>query len=183
MLPHIGELDKYSSAGWPKGWPADSRTFWAPKDDIHDVFVALANSATISIVLAMYAFADMALANIISRKIDDPSIFVQLSLDKSQSTGETEAAILAKCNYPATSIAIGNSEYGAIMHLKTMIVDGLYLCTGSTNWSTSGETKQDNQLTVIANSLECANARSRIDTIHDNMLMQMAAARSGRVVT
>jgi hypothetical protein len=103
-------------------------------------------------------------------------VFVQLSLDSSQAGGAHEKALLAKNNYPATSIAYGRSEHGAIMHMKVLIVDGMFLVTGSTNWSTGGESKQDNQLTISADSLACAQARSRTDAIHTNMLQQMSAA-------
>jgi phosphatidylserine/phosphatidylglycerophosphate/cardiolipin synthase-like enzyme len=35
------------------------------------------------------------------------------------------------------------------MHMKLLIMDCVDVVTGSTNWSTSGESLQDNQLTVL----------------------------------
>lgn len=119
-------------------------------------------------------FDDEELARVLRDKIDQAGVFVQLSLDSSQAGGTHEKALLAKSDYPATSIAYGRSEHGAIMHMKVLIVDGMYLVTGSTNWSTGGESLQDNQLTITADPLACAQARSRTDAIHTSMLQQMA---------
>jgi phosphatidylserine/phosphatidylglycerophosphate/cardiolipin synthase-like enzyme len=63
--------------------------------------------------------------------------------------GATEKGILAQWRNDVIgkSIAIGTSEKGAVMHLKLANIDGLDVVTGSTNWSTGGETAQENQLT------------------------------------
>jgi phosphatidylserine/phosphatidylglycerophosphate/cardiolipin synthase-like enzyme len=39
------------------------------------------------------------------------------------------------------------------MHLKIVIIDGIDVVTGSTNWATSTQTAQDNQPTVIRDVL------------------------------
>jgi phosphatidylserine/phosphatidylglycerophosphate/cardiolipin synthase-like enzyme len=78
------------------------------------------------------------------------------------------------------SIAIGRSSRGDISHDKLLVVDGLYLITGSTNWSFGGEELQDNQLTLSRVPLAAAEARTIIDMDHDDMLKQMAAKRAKR---
>jgi phosphatidylserine/phosphatidylglycerophosphate/cardiolipin synthase-like enzyme len=68
----------------------------------------------------------------------DEHVYVQMSLDRSQSTGAHERAILASWSNDSfgNSIAIGTSSvHNAISHLKIVIVDGVYTVKGSTNWS------------------------------------------------
>ena len=158
------------------GYPDDFRTFWSPRDSIHQLLVDLLNSSQHSIVLNMFGYDDDELDNIIRLKIADPTIYVQMSLDRSQAGGVHEKLILAKWDTAAigTSIAIGTSCNHAISHLKVCIVDGTYSVTGSTNWSISGEQKQDNQLTISRNSVVATEARTILDINHSYMLSQMA---------
>lgn len=183
LLPALADMDalrRHAKEPFPHGWNPDVCDLYSPVDDVHGALVEAAGWARQSLVCAMYGFDDEDLAAVLHEKLDDQHLFVQLTLDSSQAGGVHERALLAKSDFPANSVAVGRSERGAIMHMKLLIIDGLYLVDGSTNWSDGGETKQDNQLTVRRDSLACARARARVDVIHTGMLQKMAkAAREG----
>lgn len=174
-LADLSALDQYAVGGFD-GYPANVRNFYAPVDRVHQALVDLITSAQRSLVIAMYGFDDEELADLIKTKLQDPTISVQLTLDSSQAGGVHERALLVEEAYPASSVAVGRSERGAIMHLKEVVIDGVDLVTGSTNWSDGGESKQDNDLVVVRSARVAARARARLDAIHQHML-QAAAAR------
>jgi phosphatidylserine/phosphatidylglycerophosphate/cardiolipin synthase-like enzyme len=118
----------------------------------------------------MYGFDDKELAEAVKAKMKHPHVYVQLTLDSTQAAGAQEKGLLKKEHYPATSVAVGRSEKGAIMHLKLAVIDGLDVLTGSTNWSDGGECKQDNELIVIRDAHVAGEARARIDCIHAHIL-------------
>jgi len=183
-LQSLSALDRYKVTPFPPGYPDAARTFYSPVDDVHGALTALLQSTSKSLVIAMYGYDDDQLNQVIQQQLDSETIYVQMSLDSSQARGVHEKDLLANLTKwenqkVGNSIAIGTSEKGAIMHLKLVIIDGLDVITGSTNWSGGGETKQDNQLTVIRDALVAAEARARVDIIHDTMLKQMAAVAQG----
>jgi phosphatidylserine/phosphatidylglycerophosphate/cardiolipin synthase-like enzyme len=175
-LADLSAIAGYRKRGpWPPGQSPDEYTFWAPDDDLHGVLTAMIRSAAHSLVLAVYGFADDDLAAAVHDRLDDPGCYVSLTLDSSQAGGVHERAILAKHAYPSNSVATGQSEKHRIMHLKVAVIDGTDRVTGSTNWSTAGESLQDNELTVRRDPVRAADARAKIDLIHEAMLTAAAA--------
>jgi hypothetical protein len=58
-----------------------------------------------------------------------------------------------------------------------VIVDGVYTVKGSTNWSLSGQQKQDNELSLSRNAVIAAETRAILDLNHDFMLKQMVGTK------
>lgn len=154
------------------------RTFYSPVDDVHGALKTLIDSTQKSLVIAMYGYDDDELAEIVAAKLNDSRIYCQITLDKSQAGGVHERELLDKYRNEmhSNSVAIGTSEKGAIMHRKMVVIDGVWRMSGSTNWSIAGETKQDNELTVINNAIIAAEARHILDLEHTKARKQMNPA-------
>jgi phosphatidylserine/phosphatidylglycerophosphate/cardiolipin synthase-like enzyme len=162
---------------------SNSVQLFTQRDHAHECLVALHRMTTLSIVDTMFGYDDDELDQLIRDKLDDEHIFVQLSLDKSQSTGAHEKEILAKWSGDAqansVAVAVGTSAAGAIAHMKAGVLDGRIVFDGSTNWSASGEGEagakaQNNSLVVFDSHPVAARYRTQLDIDHDTMLKQMA---------
>jgi phosphatidylserine/phosphatidylglycerophosphate/cardiolipin synthase-like enzyme len=175
-------LGRFKRAGrFPPDYGSSALSFFAPRDPgVHEVLVWTILQATNSVVVNMYGFDDSQLADLIRVHTEDPGVAVTLSLDKVQAADRVEHDILEHFNHDlvGNSIAIGHSERGAISHDKLLIIDGVYVVSGSTNWSYGGERLQDNQLTLTRDAVAAAEARAVIDLDHDAMLKQMARQRA-----
>lgn len=168
------ELDDYGIDF--SGWPEDVRAFFSPRDVcVPLVLASIIGSAQNSVKVNMYGYDDDRLDAILHAKAAEPGFCFQMSLDKSQSKGVHEKALVAPwASSEGTSVAVGTSIKHAISHLKVCIVDGLYVIGGSTNWSTSGETKQDNELIIQRSATIAARYGAILDANHAAMLQQMS---------
>ena len=177
----VTDLDQYMVIGPPEGSLEMVRSLYSPIDNVHEALKAVIGSAQHSVVVSMFGYDDDELAAMLDTALKNPAMYVQVTLDSSQAGGAHEKALLTKYAHEMTgnSIAIGRSEKGAIVHRKMVIVDGLWWIGGSTNWSTSGESQQDNELTIIRDALHCTKARTVLDIAHDHILAAMAKKKAG----
>jgi phosphatidylserine/phosphatidylglycerophosphate/cardiolipin synthase-like enzyme len=180
----LGDLAVFFREGAiaPSLMTSNSVQLFTQRDHVHECLVALHRMTTLSIADTMFGYDDDELDQLIRDKLDSGHVFVQLSLDRSQSKGAHEAAVLAKWNNTerGNSIAIGTSSAGAIAHMKAGVLDGRIVFDGSTNWSASGEGEvgagaQNNSLVVFDSHPIAARYRAQLDIDHDTMLKQMAA--------
>ena len=176
------DLGKYKAEGrFLDGYPDDQRTFFAPRDDVHGLLVALLDSAQRSIVLSMSGDDDYELNKIVQDKLADEKVYVQMGLDRSQVSGTAEKQILARWSHDAAgnSIAIGTSSpHNAVAHQRIVIVDGVYTVKAPTYWSLSGGQQQDCELSLSRNAVIAAETRAFLDINHDFMLKQMVKTTS-----
>lgn len=172
----ITDLDQFMVIPPPVGSLTMLRSLYSPIDNVHEALKAVIASAQHSVVVSMFGYDDDELAALLDAALLNPAMFVQITLDSSQAGGVHEKAILEKYKNEMTgnSVAIGRSEKGAIVHRKMVIVDGLWWIGGSTNWSVSGESQQDNEMTVVRDALHCTKARTVLDIAHNHILAVMA---------
>jgi phosphatidylserine/phosphatidylglycerophosphate/cardiolipin synthase-like enzyme len=126
----------------------------------------------------MYGEDDPALTAIILTKANDPAVFVQVNLDKTQAAGRAEVPLVAQLRAcPNTRVAVGMSANHLINHLKMAVVDGIYTLTGSTNWSSAGEGDgkghgQNNEASIIKSRVIAHEATMKLNADHQIMLAQ-----------
>ncbi len=158
-------------------WPPNVRSFFSPRDTcVPLVLEQLVGAAQDSVKVNMYGYDDDKLDAILHAKAAVPGFCFQMSLDKSQAGGVHEKVLVAPwAASVGTSVAVGTSVKNAISHLKVCVIDGLYVISGSTNWSTSGETLQDNELVIHRNSGMASRYGAVLDLNHAAMLKEMAA--------
>jgi hypothetical protein len=122
----------------------DFHLFYVGRDDVHGVLRYLLSRASTSLYLNMFGYDDEELNAECMRCAGDRSMTTVITLDKSQSGGKHEKAILDSdlAKDPAAFNAhfvVGQSATHQISHTKGGVLDGRVGFEGSTNWSASGE--------------------------------------------
>jgi hypothetical protein len=122
----------------------DFRVFYVGRDDVHGVLMHLFARVTLSVKMNMFGYDDNDLNKALMDLVENPSVMVQVTLDRSQAGGPAERAILsgdAAQNAAgfANDFAVGESATDQISHTKGGVLDGIVAFEGSTNWSSSGE--------------------------------------------
>jgi hypothetical protein len=122
----------------------DFHLFYVGRDDVHGILKYLLARATTSLYLNMFGYDDEELNQECMRCACDSSITTVITLDKSQSGGKHEKAILDSdlAKDPVafnTHVVLGQSATHQISHTKGGVLDGRVGFEGSTNWSASGE--------------------------------------------
>ncbi len=164
----------------------DFRVFYVGRDDVHGVLMHLFTRVSLSVKMNMFGYDDQALNNLLMGLVQNPSVMVQVTLDRSQAAGPAEKAILSSDVSQdqegfANDFAIGESATSQISHTKGGVLDGIVAFEGSTNWSSSGEgtgisltsakqapgfKAQNNTLAVYLNPYEIAKFAARLDYEH-----------------
>jgi hypothetical protein len=149
----------------------------------------------LSVKMNMFGYDDNQLNQIMFGLAHDPTVMVQVTLDRSQASGAYEKQILQSdaASDPtayAADFAVGQSDTHQISHTKGGVLDGIVAFEGSTNWSASGEgtgivltgakqnpgfKAQNNTLSVYANAYEIAKFSARLDYEHGVAVHQMQA--------
>jgi hypothetical protein len=124
----------------------------------------------------MFGYDHDDLEGIIRSKLDTEHVYVQMGLHSTQATVAHEKDMLSKWS----NAKMGNSIHICTKHLKLLIVDGVYLVTGSTNCLHPAKGSQDSECTctIGIKAVRAAAARTVSDINHDFMPKQMAAKAS-----
>jgi hypothetical protein len=195
----LDDLAQYTNEGaFGPTASADFRVFYVGRDDVHGVLVHLFSRVRLSVKMNMFGYDDDQLNQILFGLVKDPTVMVQVTLDRSQANGAHEKAILSSdeandaAGY-AADFAVGQSDTHQISHTKGGVLDGIVAFEGSTNWSSSGEgtgisldaakqhpgfKAQNNTLAVYVNPYEIAKFSARLDYEHGVAVHQSQSARA-----
>lgn len=143
--PRLQVLGQFTPEGVLSPGYGDSYLFLVGRDDCHGILHYLIPEEKRYFRLNMFGFDDEELNQDILNLFKDPSIHVQVSLDRSQASGVHEKKLVEadETKDPtdfSSSFCILESATHQISHTKGGVLSGLGIYfEGSMNWSNSGE--------------------------------------------
>lgn len=194
--PRLAVLGQFTPEGVLSPGYGDHYLFMVGRDDVHGILHYLIPKETLSFKLNMFGYDDDELNQDIMDLFKNPSVHVQISLDRSQAGGVHEKKIIAldeqlDAEDFATSFCVLQSETHQISHTKGGVLASQGIgFEGSTNWSDSGEGShislkanvaspkgfkaQNNTLLVSTNPVFLSRFSARLDAEHQIGLAQQA---------
>jgi phosphatidylserine/phosphatidylglycerophosphate/cardiolipin synthase-like enzyme len=128
---------------------AGLRIFYAPRTDLREIDLAVLASARETIDIAAFILSDRAIMEALA-SAGRRGVKVRLYLDPDQPAlkgGAGRAALANLLNAPGVQAKVKTGEH--LMHLKAYQADRRVLRTGSSNFSISGGSRQNNDLILI----------------------------------
>lgn len=186
--PRLAALGKFTPEGVLTPGFGDHYLFFVGRDDVHSILHTLIPQETLEFDMNMFGYDDEELDQDIWGLINKKSVHVQISLDKSQSSGAHEKMILSVDEKKdstdfSNSFVILESGTHQISHTKggVLVSQGIWF-EGSTNWSGSGEgmgislktnvknpsgfKAQNNTLLVSVNSVGLSRFKAQLSAEH-----------------
>lgn len=150
MSPLWKQLVACTTTPRPPRFPADTVVLFPPRDDAALALQTLARFATTSLKVEMFTYCDASIDAILREKASTSGLDFQMTLDQSEATRiSTMAKLIAGWGADVgVRVVTGKSEHGQIIHRKIMVVDHVYVVSGSTNWTHPGEALEDNELVI-----------------------------------
>lgn len=118
-----------------------------PKFDCAKAVIDLFNQATKTAHVAIYSLTEPDIVNAMINA-HKRGVEVAIVTDKTESKNSYNAAAIKKLSQAGVDIRIATRQT-ALMHNKVLIVDNSIVATGSFNWTTNAEKKNDENLIVI----------------------------------
>lgn len=137
----------------PPGLSADPQdqieTLFTPYDNGLARYLKFLDTAKKSVFIACYGFTEPSIVDKLIELKTERNVNVRIVLDRSQSGGKYQKEAIERLRAAGIEVVIGTSpKYGAIMHNKFTIIDGLWVEDGSWNYSASAS-KQGNVMNFI----------------------------------
>ncbi len=118
-----------------------------PKFDCASAVISLFNQARNTVHVAIYSLTELDIVNAMIAAYKR-GVKVAVVADATESKNANMAAMIKKLTQAGADVRLAVRQT-ALMHNKVGIFDGQTVCTGSFNWTTNAERRNDENLLVV----------------------------------